>query len=337
MENNAMSAIKGSEQAAVLLLMMGEERAANVLQHIDFESVEKIGIAMAAIKKVDSGDAYTVCQRFREEVNNHTPLGIGVQGYVRNLLVNTMGEQTGGTLADRLLGDASPRELASLRWMDPDAILAILQDEHPQIIAITLAHLDQGIAAKIVARLPEGVQEDVLFRIATMDKIPEAAMKQLQNTLKAKLDVSANFKSKRIDGATAAAGILNGLDSAAETRILETLARNDESMRQRLEDLKFVFANLGDLDNKGMQLLLREVTSDQLAIALKVADEIVRNKVFSNMSKRAKELLVDDMESRGPTKLSDVEEAQKAILDVARRLADEGKINLGNGGGDYVD
>ncbi|WP_372781428.1 flagellar motor switch protein FliG [Litorivivens sp.] len=337
MENSTNSLSNGSEQAAVLLLMMGEERAAKVLQHIDFESVEKIGVAMAAIKKVDSGDAYTVCQRFREEVNSHTPLGIGVPGYVRNLLVNTMGEQTGGTLADRLLGDDSPRELDSLRWMEPDAILQILKDEHPQIVAITLAHLEQSMAAKIVARLPEGMQEDIMFRIATMDKVPEAAMKQLQTTLKAKLDVSANFKSKRVDGATTAAAILNGLDSDAEARILETLSKTDETMRQRLEDLMFVFGNLADLDNKGMQLLLREVTSDQLAIALKGADEIVRNKIFSNMSKRAKELLVEDMESRGPTKLSDVEEAQKAILEVARRLGEEGKINLGSSSDDYVD
>lgn len=329
-------AIKGSEQAAVLLLMMGEERAARILQHVDFDAVEKIGVAMAAIKKVDSGDAYMVCQRFREEVNSHTPLGIGVPGYMRNLLVNTMGKQTGSTLADRLLGDDSPRELDSLRWMEPETILHILQDEHPQIIAITLAHLDQGQAAKIVARLPADLQEDVLFRIATMDKIPEAAMTQLQNTLKAKLDVSANFKTKSVNGASTAAGILNGLDSDTEARILETLAKSDETMRQRLEDLMFVFSNLAELDNKAMQLLLREVTSDQLAIALKGADEVVRDKVFSNMSKRAKELLVEDIESRGPTKLSDVEDAQKGIIEVAKRLADEGKINLGGSSDDYV-
>ncbi|MBB3046366.1 flagellar motor switch protein FliG [Litorivivens lipolytica] len=334
MENSVE--ISGSEQAAVLLLMMGEERAAKILQHVDYEAVEKIGAAMAGIKQVDSNRAHSVCNQFREDLNSHTPLGIGVPGYVRNLLVNTMGEQTGSTLADRLLGDDSPRELDSLRWMDPDTILHILQDEHPQIIAITLAHLDQSLSSRVVAKLEEGLQEDVLFRIATMDKIPESAMKQLQSTLKTKLDLSSSFKTKTVDGATTAAGILNGLDGDTEARILETLAKTDETMRQRLEDLMFVFGNLAELDNKGMQLLLREVTSEQLSVALKGADELVRDKVFSNMSKRAKELLVDDMESRGPTKLSDVEDAQKAILAVARQLAEDGKINLGSSSDDYV-
>mgnify|MGYP003131610479 CR=1 FL=1 len=334
MENSQV--ISGSEQAAVLLLMMGEERAAKILQYVDYEAVEKIGTAMANIKQVDSGRAFTVCNRFREELNNHTPLGIGVPGYVRNLLVKSMGEQTGSTLADRLLGNDSPRELDSLRWMDPDTILHMLEDEHPQIIAITLAHLDQNLASRVVAKFDSSLQEDVLFRIATMDKIPEAAMQQLQATLKSKLDLSANFKTKTVDGATTAAGILNGLDSDTEARILETLSKTDETMRQRLEDLMFVFGNLADLDNKGMQLLLREVTSDQLAIALKGADELVREKVFSNMSKRAKEMLVEDMESRGPTKLSDVEEAQKNILAAAKQLADDGKISLGGSSDDYV-
>ena len=171
MENSQV--ISGSEQAAVLLLMMGEERAAKILQYVDYEAVEKIGTAMANIKQVDSGRAFTVCNRFREELNNHTPLGIGVPGYVRNLLVKSMGEQTGSTLADRLLGNDSPRELDSLRWMDPDTILHMLEDEHPQIIAITLAHLDQNL----------GRLWEALDRLNLWDRIIVSAMRSGLNQI----------------------------------------------------------------------------------------------------------------------------------------------------------
>ena len=337
MPGNSAATINGSQQAAVLLLMLGEEKAAEVLRHVGYEEVEKIGVAMAAIRNVDSAHAAAVCLRFQQELTQQTSLGVGAQGYMRNLLVNTMGEQTGSTLADRLLGSKPSQEFDSLKWMELDTIVQILRDEHPQIIAITLAHLDQGQAAKILCELPEDVQEDVLYRIANMDKVPEAAMQQLQSTLKAKLDVSTSFKAKTIDGASTAAGILNALDNETEMRILETLAKIDDSLRSRLEELMFVFANLADLDNKGMQLLLREVTSEQLAVALKGADETLREKVYGNMSKRAREILIEDMESRGPIKISDVEEAQKAILDIAKKMADDGRISLGSSSDGYLE
>ncbi len=337
MQGKSAAAISGSQQAAVLLLMMGEEKAAEVLRHVGYEEVEKIGVAMAAIRDVDSAHAAAVCNRFQQELTQQTPLGVGAQGYMRNLLVNTMGEQTGSTMADRLLGSKPSQEFDSLKWMELDTIVQILRDEHPQIIAITLAHLEQRQAANILAHLAEDVQEDVLYRIANMDKIPEAAMQQLQSTLKAKLDVSTSFKAKAIDGASTAAGILNALDDETEMRILETLAKSDESLRSRLEDLMFVFANLADLDNKGMQLLLREVTSEQLAVALKGADETLREKVYGNMSKRAREILIEDMEARGPIKISDVEEAQKAILGVAKKMADDGQISLSSSSDGYLE
>ena len=336
MQGNSAT-ISGSQQAAVLLLMMGEDKAAEVLRHVGYDEVEKIGVAMAAIRDVDSDHAAAVCHRFQHELTQQTSLGVGAQGYMRNLLVNTMGEQTGSTVADRLLGSKPSQEFDSLKWMELDTIVQILRDEHPQIIAITLAHLDQGQSAKILGHLPADVQEDVLYRIANMDKIPEAAMQQLQSTLKAKLDVSTSFKAKSIDGASTAAGILNALDNETEMRILETLAKSDESLRTRLEELMFVFANLADLDNKGMQLLLREVTSEQLAVALKGADETLRDKVFGNMSKRAREILIEDMEARGPIKISEVEEAQKAILETAKKMADDGQISLTSSSDGYLE
>ncbi|WP_047011817.1 flagellar motor switch protein FliG [Spongiibacter sp. IMCC21906] len=332
---NAMT-VAGSEKAALLLLMLGEDQAAKVLQHVDAMDVEKIGSAMAAIRNVDNKKAESVVNEFHRALSSETALGVGVPGYVRKVLTNTLGEQKGGSLANRVLGDEQALEIDSLRWLDTEALVQMLKDEHPQIIAITLAHLEKEQAAKVLKSLRSDLQENVVMRIATMQTIPQAAMKQLQNVLKKKLSVSASFKTSTVDGAMTAASIINSLDSDSEARVLEALTKSDESLSERIQDLMFVFSNLADLADKSVQLLLREVASDVLPTALKGAEEKVRDKILNNMSKRAKEMVIEDMEARGPIKLSDVEAAQKDILAIARKLAESGQIDLGRGGDDYV-
>lgn len=326
----------GSEKAALLLLMLGEDQAAKVLQHVDAADVEKIGSAMAAIRNVDNSKAESVVNEFHHALSSETALGIGVSGYVRKVLTNTLGEHNGASLADRVLGNPQALEIDSLRWLDDQALVQMLKDEHPQIIAITLAHLEKEQAAKVLRQLPGTLQENIVMRIATMQTIPQAAMNQLQGVLKKKLSLSASFKSSRVDGAVAAAGIINALDPLAEARILETLAKTDEKLSERIQDLMFVFANLVDISDKGIQLLLREVASDVLPTALKGADEKVREKLLGNMSKRAREMVLEDIEARGPIKLSEVEAAQKDILAIARKLAESGQIDLGRSDDDYV-
>lgn len=325
-----------SHQAAMLLLMMGEEQAAEVLRHIDPDSVEKIGMAMASISEVNHEQANAVVSRFQETMEAQTSFGVGVSGYVRQMLVSSLGEDRGKTLADRVLGEDEAMEIDSLRWMDRDTIVHMLRDEHPQIVAITLAHMPQDQAAYIIKQLPSALQDDVVLRIATLEKVPQAAMRELQDILQNKLQLSGNFKSKAIDGASTAAGIINSLGGDAGKRIITSLEKTDEKLTERLKDLMFVFANLVQITDKGMQLLLREVSTDLLTIALKGADEKVRDKIFKNMSKRAGEMLLEDMEARGPVKLSEVETAQKEILTIARRMAEEGAISLGSNGDDYV-
>lgn len=325
-----------SHQAAMLLLMMGEEQAAEVLRHIDSDSVEKIGMAMAAIREVNHEQAEAVVSRFQETMESQTSLGVGVSGYVRQMLVSSLGADRGKTLADRVLGDDEPLEIDSLRWMDLDTVVHMLRDEHPQIVAITLAHMPQDQAAFIIKQLPSALQDDVVLRIATLEKVPQAAMRELQDILRNKMQLSGNFKSKAIDGATTAAGIMNSLGGEVGNRIISSLEKTDGKLTEKLKDLMFVFANLVQVTDKGMQLMLREVSTDLLTVALKGADEKVREKVFKNMSKRAGEMLLEDMEARGPVKLSEVETAQKEILVIARRLAEDGTISLGNGGDDYV-
>lgn len=325
-----------SHDAALLLLMMGEEQAAEVLRHLDSASVEKIGLAMAAIRGVKHEQADEVIGRFMQTMDDQTHLGVGVPSYVRQVLVSSLGEEKGRTLADRVLGEDEPLEIETLRWLDLDTIVQMLRDEHPQIIAITLAHMPQTEAAYIIKKLPKELQEDIVVRIATMDKVPQSALRELQDILRNKLKISGSFKSKTIDGARTAAVLIGGLGKEASTRIIDSLEKTDKPLVDKLKDLMFIFDNLESLSNKGMQLLLRDVSNDTLAVALKGASDGVRDKVFANMSKRAGEMLREDMEAKGPVKLSDVEAAQKEIILVARRLAEEGTIQLDSGGDEYV-
>jgi flagellar motor switch protein FliG len=327
----------GSEKAALFLLMLGEEQASKVLKFVDPHEVERIGTAMASITSVDNRLAEAVVDEFRSALHQETSLGMGVQGYVRKLFTSTLGDQKGSTLADRVLGDEETQEMSSLRWLEPEALLHMIQDEHPQIIAITMAHMDQDQAVAVLKKMPAELQDDIVVRIANMQTIPQSAMRQLQTVLKKKLSVTATFKNRKIDGAKAVAGIMNGLDPDAETRILEMVAKENQPLSDRIQDLMFVFGDLINIPGKGIQLLLREVGSDVLPMALKGADEKVRETILENMSKRAREMLLEDMESRGPMKLSDVETAQKDILAVAKKLADAGQIDLGRGSSDdYV-
>ncbi|PQA40719.1 flagellar motor switch protein FliG [Amnimonas aquatica] len=327
----------GSADAAMLLLMLGEERAAEVLRYVGSEAVEKIGVAMAGIREVNNDQALAVIDGFGAALSAHTPLGVGVPDYVRQVLVSTLGEEQGRTLADRVLGDSQPVEIDTLRWLDFDTVVHMLRDEHPQIIAITLAHMEPAQAATILDRLEAGLQEDVVLRIATMEKIPQAALMELQTILRSKLSLAGAFKARPVDGARTVAGIINGVGSGTEGRIIEALSKVDRSLTEKIQDLMFVFDNLIGLDDKSMQVLLREVSNDVLALALKGAVEPMREKVFRNMSKRAGEILQEDMEARGPVKMSEVEVAQKEIVTVARRLSEEGQITLATGREDYVE
>lgn len=331
-----MLEMSGSEKAAMLLLMMGEDKAAEVLRHVSSDEVERIGAAMAAIKDVHLDHAVTVIETFEHEVGEQLPLAVGLPNYVRNVLVGTLGDN-GNTLADKVLGDDSPLEISSLRWLDLDTVVHMLKEEHPQIIAITLAHMDQSQAGYVLDKLEPYLQEDVVMRIASMQKIPQAALGELQEILNRKLAISSSFKAKQVDGAKLVAGIINGLSGESEKRVVALLAKSDPAMAERIKELMFVFDNLIDLSDKDTQRLLRDVPSDNLTVALKGANQLMREKVFRNMSKRAGEMLNEDMEARGPVKLSEVEIAQKEMLAIARRLADEGEITLGGKGEDYVD
>jgi flagellar motor switch protein FliG len=329
--------LNGSERAAVLLLSLGEQDAAAVLKHMGPKEVQKVGQAMATLRNVSKDQVSVVLQDFSHTVENQTALGVGSEDYIRKVLVGALGEDKAGGVIDRILLGRNTKGLEALKWMDGRAVAEIIRLEHPQIIAIVLSYLDSDHAAEVLSHMPEKARPDILMRIASLDGIQPTALHELDEILEKQFSGNANLKSSSVGGLKAAANILNFVDSSLEGVIMDTIREADGDLGQKIQDLMFVFDNLAEVDDRGIQALLREVSSESLILALKGADEPVKEKIFKNMSKRAAEMLRDDLEAKGPVRLSEVEAAQKEILAIARRMAEAGDIMLGGKGSEqYV-
>jgi flagellar motor switch protein FliG len=331
--------ISGAERAAILLMTLGEQTAAEVLKHLGPKEVQKVGTAMATLTNVSKEKVAAVLRVFCETVDNQTALGVGSDEYIRKVLVKALGEDKAGSIIDRVLLGANSKGLESLKWMEPRAVSELIRLEHPQIIAIILSYLDGDQAAEVLMNLPESVRVDVLLRIATLDGIQPSALQELNQVMEKQFsnDNTSHLKASSVGGVKAAANILNFIDSSKEKEILAKIKEADEKLAQKIEDLMFVFDDLVEVDDRGIQALLREVSSESLILALKGADEAVKEKIFKNMSKRAAEMLRDDLAAKGPVRLSEVEAAQKEIIAVARRMAEAGELALGGKGGEqYV-
>jgi len=318
-------------------MALGEADAAEVMKHMGPKEVQKLGMAMTQLSNVSKGQVKSVLNDFVDVVDSQTALGMGTEDYVRTVLVNALGEEKAGGLIDRILLGSSSKGLDALKWMDLRAVAELIRLEHPQIIAIVLAYLDADQSSEILQAMPERVRHDVVMRIASIDGIQPSALRELDLIMEKSFSNKTNVKtSTSFGGVKAAADILNLVDSSVEAALVEDIKQVDADLGQSIQDKMFVFENLAEVDDRGIQTILREISSDSLAIALKGADEAVKEKVFSNMSKRAAEMLHDDLEVRGPVKLSDVETAQKEILMTARRLSDSGEISLGGKGEAFV-
>lgn len=329
--------LSGTERAAVLLMALGEQDAAEVLRHMGPKEVQRIGSAMAALSSVTRAEVGVVLEEFVGAVENQTALGVGSDDYIRNVLMRALGEDKAGGVIDRILLGRNSKGLDAMKWMDPRAVAEVIRLEHPQIIAIVLSYLDCDHAADVLSFLPERARPDVLVRIATLDGIQPNALHELDEILEKQFQGTSNVKSSSVGGVRTAAEILNFVDTSLEASILEQIRELDTDLGQKIQDKMFVFDNLADVDDRGVQALLREVSSESLIIALKGADEAVKEKIFKNMSKRASEMLRDDLEAKGPVRLSDVEAAQKEILAIARRMAEAGDLMLGGKGAEqYV-
>lgn len=332
MSEAAEVTLSGVERAAVLLLMLGEEGAASVLQHMGPREVQKLGASMASIRNVSQDQVNGVVERFLEAVGKHTALGIDAESYMRTALVKALGEDKARGLMDRIVLGDTTQGLETLKWMDPRSIADMIRNEHPQIVAIVLAYLDSDHAAEVLGHLPERTRSDLLLRIATLDTVQPAALQELNQILEKQFSGNATVKASAVGGVKTAANILNFMDSSTETEVMDRMRDADGVLAQQIQDLMFVFDDLVEIDDQSIQALLREISSETLLLALKGADEEIKDKFFKNMSKRASEMLRDDLEAKGPVRVSEVETAQKEILGVARRMADEGQIVLGKGG-----
>ncbi len=328
----AASKLNGTERAAVLLLTLGEDSAAQVLKHMGPKEVQKVGAAMAAMTNVPRDQVTSVLESFTEAVQEQTALGVGAEDYIRTVMVEALGEDKAKGLMDRILLGSSTKGLEALKWMDARAVAELIRLEHPQIQAIVLSYLDNDHAAEVIKFFPERNRHDVLLRIATLDGVQPSALQELDEILERQFSGNQNVQSSSVGGIKAAADILNFVDSSIEGEIMEAIKDADAELGQQIQDLMFVFDNLVDVDDRGIQALLREVSSDTLILALKGADEAMKEKIFSNMSKRAAEMMRDDLENKGPVRLSEVEAAQKEILAIARRMSESGEIALGGKG-----
>ncbi|WPL19741.1 Flagellar motor switch protein FliG [Thiorhodovibrio winogradskyi] len=329
------SKLTGPEQAAVFLMSLGEQAASSVMKHMGPKEVQKVGTAMASLERVSRGQVDYVIQQFSEAVQDQTSLGIGSDEYVRSVLTNALGDKAGGII-DRILLGRNSKGIEALKWLDARSIADIIRNEHPQIVAIVMSHLDPDQAAETLLFLPERMQSDIILRIATLDGVQPQALQELDEILETQLAGKSSAQSSMVGGEQAAANILNFMDGSKEAVVMEGVSQVDEDLAERIQELMFVFANLIDVDDRGIQTLLREINTETLVIALKGADEELRDKILKNMSKRAGEMLREDLEAKGPVRLSDVEAAQKEILAAARRLSESGEIALGGKGGEAM-
>jgi flagellar motor switch protein FliG len=325
----------GVEQAAILLLTLGEQDAAQVLKHLGAKDVQRVGAAMAQLTGISREEVTHVLGTFTEKVERETSVGIDSDEYVRNVMTEALGAEKAVGVIDRILR-RSNRGLEAVKWMEPKAVAEMLRQEHPQIVAIVLSYLEAEQGAQVLAGLPDDMRADVVMRIATLDGVHPSALQELDEILERQFTVTSS-KAVGFGGPKAAAELLNRVGSGAELPIIESITEADAALSERLQDLMFVFEDLISVDDRGIQELLREVPGEQLVVAMKATGEELKTKFFKNMSERAAQMLRDDLEAKGPVKLREVEVAQKEILAVARRLGEEGRIQIGGKGEDqYV-
>ncbi len=327
--------LNGTEKAAIFLLSLNEDLASEILKHLGPSEVQRVSSEMARLDTVPQNRLIKVAEEFEQVMGSS--ISFDGSRHVKKVLQKALGSDRADALLDQVMEDTGEGGFDALKWMEPKIVAEIIKNEHPQTIAVIVSQLEPKHASKVISLLPEGIRSDVIMRVATMESISRDAIKELEETIKQQLSSNQSIHNKEIGGIKTAAEILNQMDTASETSILSEIEKANEELAQEIQKEMFVFADLINADDRGVQMLLREVSSDQLAIALKAADDALKEKIFKNMSERARDMLKEDIETRGPMKLSEVEKVQQEIIAVARRLEQEGKLFIeGKGGGDAL-
>ena len=321
---------EGLTKSAILLMSLGEDEAAEVFKYLAPREVQKIGATMATLKHVTRDQIDAVLEEFRLEAEQFSALSLDSGEYIRSVLTKALGSDKASGLIERILQGGDTSGIEGLKWMDSGAVAELIKNEHPQIVATILVHLDRDQASEVLEFFSERLRNDVVLRIATLDGIQPTALRELNDVLTKLLSGSENLKRSPMGGVRAAAEILNFMSGSNEESVVANVRGYDEELAQAIVDQMFVFDNLIDIEDRGIQVLLKEVESESLIVALKGARPELREKILKNMSSRAADLLREDLESRGPVRVSEVEAEQKNILQIVRRLSDEGEITLGS-------
>ncbi len=324
----------GLLDSAILLLALGEDSASEVFKHLTPKEVQRLGETMATVRSTKNDKVAEVLERFRAESADQSTLVDDTDTYIRNVLTRALGEDKAGLLIDRILQGGDVSGIESLKWMDAGSVAELIRNEHPQIVASILVHLERDHACGILQQFNERTRNEVMLRIATLDGIQPNALRELNDVLSKVLAGGDRLKKAKLGGSKTAAEILNFMGGSQDAAIVESIRESDPDLAQKILDQMFTFDDLNKLDDKGIQAVLREVQSDSLVIALKSADPDLREKIFKNMSQRAAETMREDLDSKGPVRVSEVEAQQKEILKIVRRLSDEGQIALAGGGDD---
>ncbi len=323
----------GLDRAAVLLLSLGEDQAAEIMRHLGPREVQRLGKAMAKLGAVSTDQAHAVMREFRDKLERQTALGLGASEFLRSALTKALGGERANSLIERILHGGESSGLENLKWLEPRAIAELIKLEHPQVIALVLAYIEPEQAGEVLHFLPARQAGDALLRLAALDGLQPGALRELNDVLEEQLSGdSQSVQVSAVGGPKVAAEILNRIETALSASIMEHLRSQDEELAGKVQEQMFVFDDLINVDDRSMQTLLREVSSETLIIALKGANNALKEKFLGNMSKRAADMLRDDMEAKGPVRLTEVENAQKEILQIATRLESAGQIQLGGSG-----
>jgi len=333
---DALEALEGPERAAILLMTLGEEKAAEILCHMTPDEVQTLGTAMTSINTITQQHIRGVLDTFIENLGNQSALSIGTQDFLHKTLTGALGRDKANNMMSQVLIDSNPKGLETLKWMESSSVANVIRNEHPQIIAIVIAHLSRDKAGAVLDLLSEEIQTDVMVRVASLNKVHPAALEELDEIMQRRFEEEPDVVITGIGGIDAAAEILNSVSSETEKRVFESFKDLDGDMSDKIQEKMFVFENLLALDDRGMQLLLRGIAQDKVVKALKGASEEIQEKVFRNVSKNASDMMRDDLQATGPMRLKDVEDVQKEIMAIAQRLADEGQISLGGKDDDFV-
>ena len=336
-DKDAFERLTGTQKSAILMMLIGEEEASEILKNLSPREVQHLGAAMYSVQGLGQDLVNQVLDEFLAIIKEQTSLGLGAGNYIRNVLTKALGDDKAQSVLTRITPTSQERPIEILDWMDARSIAELVVDEHPQIIALIMSYLDAGLASDVLLSLPDELQPDVVYRVATLETVQPEALRELEDVMQRKFKSNATLRASQVGGVKAAAQIMNFTKQDTEALIMEVIGEEDRNLMQAIQESMFVFDNLLDSDDKSLQTLLRNVETEDLVLALKGADEPLRDKLFSCMSSRAAANLADEMEALGPVRLTEVQDAQKRIINIARTMSDEGTIVLaGRGGDDFV-